>query len=95
MKEKLEELFKGKPLQVVEKLKNEIIKETRNIKLNDYSFECNGVEEIQRNINVYLEVINGIYQDLLTEYIDNKDILCVVKDEFGKIGYDIVGRQII
>ena len=46
----MKELFKGKPLQVVEKLKKEIIKETKNIKLSDYNFECNGVEEIQRSV---------------------------------------------
>lgn len=81
-------LFKGKPLQVVEKLKKEIIKETKNIKLNDYSFECNGVEEIQRDINDYLEVINGIYQDLLTEYIYSNSFIYVFEDDNGKFGYD-------
>lgn len=90
----MKELFKGKPLQVVEKLKKEIIKETKNIKLNDYYFECNGVEETQRYINDYLEVINGIYQDLLTEYIDNNSIVCVVRDENGDIGYDKVGDDL-
>lgn len=90
----MKELFKGKPLQVVEKLKKEIIKETKNIKLDDYYFECNGVEETQRYINDYLEVINGIYQDLLTEYIDNNSIVCVVRDENGDIGYDKVGDDL-
>lgn len=81
-------LFKGKPLQVVEKLKKEIIKETKNIKLNDYNFECNGVEEIQRDINDYLEVINGIYQDLLTEYIYSNSIIYVFEEDNEKLGYD-------
>lgn len=87
----MEELFKGKPLQVVEKLKKEIIKETKNIKLDDYYFECNGVEEIQRDINMYLEVINGIYQDLIIEYLDKNSIVVVVKNENGEILYDKIG----
>lgn len=87
----MKELFKGKPLQVVEKLKKEIIKETKNIKLDDENFECNGVEEIQRYINDYLEIINGIYQDLITEYIDNNSIVCVIRDLNGEIGYDKIG----
>ena len=87
----MKELFKGKPLQVVEKLKKEIIKETKNIKLDDYYFECNGVEEIQRDINDYLEVINGIYQDLIIEYINKNSIICVVRNNNGEIGYDKVG----
>lgn len=89
----IKELFKGKPLQVVEKLKKEIIKETKNIKLDDYYFECNGVEEIQRDIDDYLEVINGIYQDLLIEYINKNSIICVIRDDNGEIGYDKVGDE--
>lgn len=87
----MKELFKGKPLQVVEKLKKEIINETKNIRLDDEDFECNGVEEIQRDINDYLEIINGIYQDLITEYIDNNSVVCVIRDKNGEIGYDKVG----
>ena len=89
----MKELFKGKTLKVVEQIKKEIIKETKDIKLDDENFECNGVEEIQRDINDYLEIINGIYQDLLTEYIDNNSIVCVVRDELGYIGYDKVGDE--
>ena len=89
----MKELFKGKALKVVEQLKKEIIKETKNIKLDDKNFECNGVEEIQRDINDYLEIINGIYQDLITEYIDNNSIVCVIRDKNGNIGYDKVGDE--
>lgn len=90
----MKELFKGKPLQVVEKLKKEIINETKNIKLDDEDFECNGVEEIKEIIDIYLEIINGIYQDLLIEYIDENSIICVIKDSNGEIGYDKVGDDI-
>ena len=90
----MKELFKGKPLQVVEKLKKEIIKETKNIKLDDENFECEGVEEIKEIIDIYLEIINGIYQDLLIEYIDENSIICVIKDSNGEIGYDKVGDDI-
>lgn len=87
----MKELFKGKPLQVVEKLKKEIIKETKNIKLDDENFECESVEEIKEIIDIYLEIINGIYQDLLIEYIDNNSIICVIQDINGEIGYDKIG----
>lgn len=83
--------MRGKPLQVVEKLKKEIIKETKNIKLDDYYFECNGVEEIQKDINMYLEIINGIYQDLIIEYLDKNSVVVVVKNENGEILYDKIG----
>ena len=90
----MKELFKGKALKVVEQIKKEIIKETKNIKLDDENFECNGVEEIQRYINDYLEIINGIYQDLITEYIDNNSVVCVIRDKNGEIGYDKVGDDL-
>lgn len=90
----MKELFKGKPLQVVEKLKKEIINETKNIKLDDEDFECNGVEEIKEIVDIYLEIINGIYQDLLIEYIDNNSIICVIRDSNGEIGYDKVGDDL-
>lgn len=87
----MKELFKGKALKVVEQIKKEIIKETKNIKLDDENFECEGVEEIKEIIDIYLEIINGIYQDLLIEYIDDNSIICVIKDSNGEIGYDKVG----
>lgn len=87
----MKELFKGKALKVVEQIKKEIIKETKNIKLDDENFECEGVEEIKEMIDIYLEIINGIYQDLLIEYIDDNSIICVIKDSNGEIGYDKVG----
>lgn len=90
----MKELFKGKALKVVEQIKKEIIKETKNIKLDDENFECEGVEEIKEIIDIYLEIINGIYQDLLIEYIDNNSIICVIKDSNGEIGYDKVGDDI-
>lgn len=90
----MKELFKGKALKVVEQIKKEIIKETKNIKLDDENFECEGVEEIKEIIDIYLEIINGIYQDLLIEYIDENSIICVIKDSNGEIGYDKVGDDI-
>ena len=90
----MKELFKGKTLKVVEQIKKEIIKETKNIKLDDENFECEGVEEIKEIIDIYLEIINGIYQDLLIEYIDNNSIICVIQDSNGEIGYDKVGDDI-
>lgn len=87
----MKELFKGKALKVVEQIKKEIIKETKNIKLDDENFECEGVEEIKEIIDIYLEIINGIYQDLLIEYIDNNSIICVIQDINGEIGYDKIG----
>lgn len=83
----MNELFKGKPLKVVEDIKKEIIHQVKMIKLDDEDFETNEVENIQYNIDEYLQVINGIYQDLIIEYID-KDTTIIVVESMGQIGYD-------
>lgn len=86
-------LYKGKPLVVVEEIKKKLIKEIENIKLDDKNFECNGVEEIQEEINIYLDIINGIYQDLIGEYFDRDCEINVSQDLFGEIGYDKIGKE--
>jgi len=49
------------------------------------------VEEIQQNINSYLEIINSIYQDLLIEYLDKYfSMVCILQNDNGEIGYDKV-----
>ena len=53
-------IFKGKPLKVVEEMKKEMIYQIKMIKLDDKDFETNEVENIQHNMNMYIEVINGI-----------------------------------
>ena len=63
-------IFKGKPLKVVEEMKN-----------------------IQHNMNMYLEVINGIYQDLIIEYIDKDTKIFVAEDSYGELGYDKIGDE--
>ena len=62
-------IFKGKPLKVVEEMKKEMIYQIKMIKLDDEEFETDEVENIQHNMNMYLEIINGIYQDLLIKDI--------------------------
>lgn len=84
-------VFKGKPLKVVEEMKKEMIYQIKMIKLDDKNFETNEVENIQHNMNMYLEVINGIYQDLIIEYIDKNTNILVAEDSHGKLSYDKEG----
>lgn len=81
-------LFNGKPLEVIEKIKGELISKINEINLNDENFECEGVEEITKDIDSYLEIINTIYQDLLIEYIDRNSFIFVGKNDNGELGYD-------
>lgn len=82
-------MFKGKPLEVVKEMKKEMIYQINMIKLDDEDFETNEVENIQDNMNNYLEVINGIYQDLITEYLKRDTKIMVLEDSLGDMGYEI------
>ena len=86
-------LYVGKPLKVVEEMKKEMIYQIKMIKLDDKNFETNEVENIQHNMNMYLEIINGIYQDLIIEYIDKNTKIFVVEDSYGELGYDKIGDE--
>ena len=86
-------IFKGKPLKVVEEMKKEMIYQIKMIKLDDEDFETNEVENIQHNMNMYLEVINGIYQDLIIEYIDKDTKIFVAEDSYGELGYNKIGDE--
>lgn len=86
-------IFKGKPLKVVEEMKKEMIYQIKMIKLDDEEFETDEVENIQHNMNMYLEIINGIYQDLLIEYIDKDTKIFVAEDSYGELGYNKIGDE--
>ena len=86
-------IFKGKPLKVVEEMKKEMIYQIKMIKLDDKDFETNEIENIQHNMNMYLEVINGIYQDLITEYLNKDTKIFVAEDSYGELGYDKIGDE--
>lgn len=86
----VKELVSGKVLNVVRFLKDEIEMEINSIKLNDFNFECDGVEQVKKTIDEYLEIINGIYQDILGDYINYDTIILVVRDSDGKLGYSTI-----
>ena len=86
-------IFVGKPLKVIEEMKKEMIYQIKMIKLDDKDFETNEIENIQHNMNMYLEVINGIYQDLITEYLNKDTKIFVAEDSYGELGYDKIGDE--
>lgn len=83
-------LFKGKPIKVINEIKKEIINLTKEIKIEDSDFENWGVEDIQYDINIYLNLINGIYQDLITGFID-KDTIIFTYNFNGELHYKRCG----
>lgn len=89
----MEELFVGNPLKAVEYLKKEMIYQIKMIKLDDTDFECDEVENIQNNIDMFLDCINGIYQDLITEYLSREDEIRVFYHPMGSVSYQKLGDE--
>lgn len=80
----------GSVQDVIEYLKKEAINQLNCLKLFDDNFECDDVENIQHNVNNMLEVINGIYQDLLTDNVTRETIIKVNYDNsFAELFYII------
>lgn len=81
--------FKGKTLKVIEDLKNEIIYQVKMIKLDDKDFDTDEVELIKMNIEEHLDIINGIYQDLIIGHITRDTEIEVKENYMGELYYEI------
>lgn len=86
-------IFKGKPLKVVEEMKKEMIYQIKMIKLDDKDFETNEVENILDNEVLYLECINGIYQDLITDNLNRNDEIGIYYNPMGNLYYEKIGDE--
>lgn len=64
----------GKVKDIQEYWKKELVHRINDIDILDSDFECEGVEIVQNDINEILNMINGIYQDLIIGHI-NKDTI--------------------
>ena len=86
-------IFKGKPLKVVEQMKKEMIYQIKMIKLDNTDFETNEVENILDNEVLYLECINGIYQDLITDNLNRNDEIGIYYNPMGNLYYEKIGDE--
>ena len=89
----MEELFKGNVLEVVECMKDEIINQIMMINFKESDFDFNNVELIQTNANLYLECINGIYQDYITEILNKDDKIKVWYHPMCSVNYTKLGDE--
>ena len=89
----MEELFIGKVLIVVENIKKEIIHEIQCIKIDSEDFKTYEVESYKDNIDMYLECINGIYQDLIMGVLNKESRIKVFYNPMGSIEYKKIGDE--
>lgn len=89
----MENEYKGKVLEVVECMKDEIINQLYMINFKESGFDFNGIENIQDNVNLYLECINGIYQDYITDKLNKDDIIEIYYNPMGNLFYKKIGDE--
>lgn len=87
----MENKYKGKVLEVIECMKDELINQLYMIKFDEKDFDFNGIENIQDNMNLYLECINGIYQDYITDILNKDDEIEIYYNPMGSLYYKKVG----
>ena len=89
----MEYCYDGKVLEVIECMKDELINQLYMIKFDSNDLDYNGIENIQDNANLYLECINGIYQDYITNVITKDDEIRVYYNPMGELFYEKVGEE--
>ena len=75
----------GNTVTVLNQLKEMIKEKVESIDFNNKDFETNGVEEVQEYTRKVLDLINGLYQDYITGYFNNDDIIRIKLGETLRI----------
>lgn len=78
----------GRVQNVVEYIKDNMIDVIKKIDLFDVDSSSESVEEIMQNNNIWLELLNGLYQDVITDYLDYDDIIRVYYNHMGAYMYE-------
>lgn len=79
----------GKVSEVIEYFKDEMIKQIKRINIFGEYIECNDIEDRQNNLDLILDLINGLYQDYITETIEDDTLIKVILNSMGVYQYTI------
>lgn len=83
----------GKVADIVDLFKSKMIDNIRNIDLFGADFDCDGVELAQMEIDNALDLINGLYQDIITENIYKNTIVEIVENPMSGYNYEILESE--
>lgn len=79
----------GKVSEVIEYFKDEMIRQIKEINIFGEYIECNDIEDKQNNLDLILDLINGLYQDYITEIIKDDTLIKVIFNPMGAYQYTI------
>ncbi len=79
----------GKVVEVIEYFKDEIIRQIQEIDIFGEYIECNDIEDKQENLDLILDLVNGLYQDYIMEVIESDTLIKVTYNPMGTYNYVI------
>ena len=77
----------GRVIDIIENLKEEMIQIVKMIDLFDIATDANDIESKQNDIDLILELVNGLYQDVITDKITEDTIIEVLYNPMGCYQY--------
>lgn len=76
-------------IEVITKyFKEELISQINSVDLFDTSLDCDGIENVQDNVDMVMELLNGIYQDIITGVLCKEDRIKVCYNPMGAYYYE-------
>lgn len=80
----------GKVSEIVKYIKQELGTQLEKVDLFDSSSECESIECVKNNFDLWLELLNGLYQDIITDYIKEDTMIKITYNPMGAYDYEVL-----
>lgn len=78
----------GTTKTIIQFIKDDLIRQIKDIDLFDKDLECNGIENLQDNLTLLTELLNGLYQDIINGVLNENDKIKVSYNPMGAYYYE-------
>ena len=80
----------GKVSEIVKYIKQELGTQLEKVDLFDSSSECESIENVKNNFDLWLELLNGLYQDIITDYLKEDTMIKITYNPMGAYNYEVL-----
>lgn len=80
----------GKVSEIVKYIKKELGTQLEKVDLFDSSSECDSIECVKNNFDLWLELLNGLYQDIITDYLKEDTMIKITYNPMGAYNYEVL-----
>lgn len=84
----------GKVKDVIDYFKKEMLHQIKEIDIFDDNVDCSYIEDVEDNLHLISELINGLYQDYIMEILSEETLIKVVFNPMGAYQYAIYEEEI-